>query len=146
MEEIVDDIDIDANELVVLDNMNVSDEIQKQKRYENSMNAGAKMFKKSLKMFERSPKMSENTANFTKQADIISLGSFEDDVEGGSVSSGRRRFSGRGKSAGRRRSLVSTPITEDWRKTTRSVTKNRCINYKVYNEIKHGTISDRNLV
>ena len=46
---------------------------------------------------------------------------------------------------------MSTPITEDWRKTTRSVeglqTKNRCINYKeVYNEMKHGTISDRNLV
>ena len=62
--------------------------------------------------------MSENAANVMKQADIISLGSFEDDLEGDSVSHGRRRFRGRGKSAGRRRLLVSTPITEDWRKST----------------------------
>ena len=45
---------------------------------------------------------------------------------------------------------MSTPITEDWRKITKSVeglqTKNRCINYKeMYNEMKH-TISNRNLV
>ena len=47
--------------------------------------------------------------------------------------------------------MVSTPITEDWRSKTKSIegvqTKNRYINYKeVYNEMKHGTISDRNLV
>ena len=94
VEEIVDDIDIDPNELVALDNMNMSDEIQKQKRYENSMNASTKMFKKSLKMFEISLKKCENAANVTKQADIISLGSFEDDLEGDSVSHGRRRFRG----------------------------------------------------
>ena len=52
VEEIVDNIDIDPNKLVALDNMNVSDEIQKQKRYENSMNASTKMFEKSPKMFK----------------------------------------------------------------------------------------------
>ena len=94
VEEIVDDIDIDPNELVALNNMNVSDEIQKQKRYENSMNASAKMFKKSLKMFKISAKMSENAANVMKQANVFSLGSFEDDLEGDLVSHRRRRFRG----------------------------------------------------
>ena len=96
--------------------------------------------------------MYENATNVTKQTDIISLGSFEDDLEGESVSHRRSTGRGRGKAAGRRRLLVSTPITEDWRKSTKSVeglqTKNRCINYKeVYNGMKHThAILDRNLV
>ena len=121
--------EIDTSELVALDNMNVSDEIQQ--RYENNMNGTTKSLVNSLEI-------SENLTN---------AGSYKKLEE--CVSHGRGR--GQGKAGGRRRPLVSTPITEDWRSKTKSIegvqTKNRCINYKeVYNDMKHGTILDRNLV
>ena len=114
MTDVVEGIvgEIDTSELVALDNMNVSDEIQK--RYENSMNG-------TMKSLINSPKIFENLKN---------AGSYKKLEE--CVSHGRGR--GQGKAGGRRRPLVSTPITEDWRSKTKSIegvqTKNRCINYK----------------
>ena len=45
--------------------------------------------------------------------------------------------------------LVTAPITEDWRRfnAIHGISESRCVNYKeIYEEMRHGTISDCNLV
>ena len=60
--------EIDTSELVALDNMNVSDEIQK--RYENSMNDTMKSLVNSLKIFENL----ENAGSYKKLEECVSHG------------------------------------------------------------------------